>query len=227
MASLLFFLFLLYEAASEPEVVRVGPEQLGQDVTLPCDAGDVKIIVVNWTRSKPQPSKDILLWRDGHIRSPIKGRVQLVDGELKNGNVSLILKNVSREDVGSYECRVATAGSRRKKRAVSDVKLIKTVRLQMTENQKGDNSDRHNNKDGASTRYLVGFEAAAGESSGIDQVFEALHQDDLVSVMFPFMSHYLIVVMGFVYLLTLGSVLSGALKLLVGSPMTKWSQRRE
>lgn len=70
------------------------------------------------------------------------------------------------------------------------------------------------------------FILSVGVSSGIDQVFEALHQDDLVSVLFPFMSHYLTVVMGFVYLLTLVAVLSGALKLLVGSPMTKWSQRR-
>ena len=66
------------------------------------------------------------------------------------------------------------------------------------------------------------FILSVGVSSGTDQVFEALHQDDLLhqykSIMFPFMSHYLTVVKGFVYPVTLVAVLSGALKLLVGPP---------
>uniref|UniRef100_A0A671U3Q4 Ig-like domain-containing protein n=1 Tax=Sparus aurata TaxID=8175 RepID=A0A671U3Q4_SPAAU len=84
--------------------------RVGQDVTLECQAGDVTTEAAEWTRSDLRPPKDILFWRDGrsdptHQHSSFTGRVQLVDGELKNGNMSLILKNVRREDVGTYECR--------------------------------------------------------------------------------------------------------------------------
>ncbi|KAM8746937.1 uncharacterized protein AB9X84_015096 [Acanthopagrus schlegelii] len=135
MAPLLFLLFLLSEAASDPEVIQVVQVvQVGQDATLPCDTGDVTIGAVEWIRSEPDPSTDILFWTDGHITSPIEDRVQLVDGELKTGDVSLTLKNVKREDNGTYECRVITAASRRNKRAANEVKLIKTIQLQVTEN---------------------------------------------------------------------------------------------
>ncbi|XP_030286993.1 uncharacterized protein LOC115589946 isoform X5 [Sparus aurata] len=115
---------------TEPEVLN---RRVGQDVTLECQAGDVTTEAAEWTRSDLRPPKDILFWRDGrsdptHQHSSFTGRVQLVDGELKNGNMSLILKNVRREDVGTYECRVVTAGSRRKKNeTISIVQLLVTV----------------------------------------------------------------------------------------------------
>ncbi|XP_030287192.1 uncharacterized protein LOC115590067 [Sparus aurata] len=165
MAPLLFFLFLLCKAASETVVVQVKPEQLGQDVTLPCDAGDVTIRAAEWTRSDPKPAKGILFYAGGFLDDKIQ-QADLVTKDLKTGNVSLILKNVSREDVGTYECRVATAGSRRKKRANSDFKLIKTVRLRMKdpENQNGDNNNNNNNGDimDIFTRHRGGSAAAAG-----------------------------------------------------------------
>ncbi|XP_030287196.1 hepatitis A virus cellular receptor 2 homolog [Sparus aurata] len=134
MAPLLFLSFLLCEAGSGTVVIRVEP---GQDVILPCDAGDVTITAAEWTRSDPKPSENILFWTDGHSDTPFKGRVYLVDDELKTRNVSLILKNVNREDNGTYECRVLTAGSRRNKRAIN-TDPISIVELQVTdpENQK-------------------------------------------------------------------------------------------
>uniref|UniRef100_A0A671V3E0 Ig-like domain-containing protein n=1 Tax=Sparus aurata TaxID=8175 RepID=A0A671V3E0_SPAAU len=115
---------------TEPEVVRV---ELGQDVILPCDAGDVTITAVEWTRSDLVAPDYVHFYRDGrsdptHQHSSFKGRVQLVDGELKNGDASLILKNVSREDNGTYECRVLTAGSRRNK-----TETISIIELQVTD----------------------------------------------------------------------------------------------
>ena len=113
----------------EPVVIRV---ELGQDATLPCPAGDTSIRAAEWTRSDMSPPTEILFWRGGKTYSDFKDRVQLVDGELKTGNVSLKLKNMSRDDVGTYECRVVTAGSRRK-RAVPNTKLISIVQLQVTD----------------------------------------------------------------------------------------------
>ncbi|XP_073330988.1 programmed cell death 1 ligand 1-like [Pagrus major] len=177
MASLVFLLFLLYEAASETEV-KVGPEELGKNVTLQCNASNINIKAVEWTRSDLVDPEYVLYYSNGHYdktfqHSSFKGRVQLVDGDLKNGNVSLILKNVSREDVGTYECRVVTAGSRRKKRALR-TEPISTVQLQVTEDQNGDtngpntNGPNNNgaNNNGAnnniSTPLRVGLGAAAG-----------------------------------------------------------------
>ncbi|XP_030287197.1 hepatitis A virus cellular receptor 2-like [Sparus aurata] len=134
MASHLFFLFLLYQAASETVVIRVEP---GQDVILPCDAGDTSIRAAEWIRSDPKPSEDILFWTDGHSDT-FKDRVYLVNDQLKTRDVSLSLKNVSREDNGTYECRVKTPGSRRNTRAVIKSEPISIVQLQVTdpENQK-------------------------------------------------------------------------------------------
>ena len=117
-------------------MIRVEPEKLGQDVTLKCQAGDINITAVEWTRSDLVAPHYVLFYSDGHSdpayqHPSFTGRVQLVDGEMKNGDVSLILKNVSREDNGTYECRVATAGSRRKKRAI-DSDPISIIQLQVT-----------------------------------------------------------------------------------------------
>ncbi|XP_078101347.1 myelin-oligodendrocyte glycoprotein-like [Sander vitreus] len=118
-AFLHLLLLLLSEAASDLQVVMVRP---GDDVTLPCQAADSSIRAVEWTRPDLEPEY-VLLYRDGHLdpthqHPSFKDRVDLVDRDLKDGDVSLTLKNVSSIDNGTYECRVASDGSRRKKRAV-------------------------------------------------------------------------------------------------------------
>ncbi|XP_035849878.1 coxsackievirus and adenovirus receptor-like isoform X2 [Sander lucioperca] len=134
MAPLTFLLFLLSEAASDLQVVMVHP---GDDVTLPCEAADSSISAVDWTRPDLEPEY-VLYCSDGHLdpthqHPSFKDRVELVDRELKDGDVSLILKNVNINDTGTYECRVAPAGSRRKKRAILDSEPIRIIRLQVTE----------------------------------------------------------------------------------------------
>ena len=116
-------------------VIQVEP---GRDVILPCNTSDTPIRAVNWTRSDLVYPDYVLFQRTTlpdptYQHSSFRGRVQLVDGQLKSGNVSLILKNVSRDDNGTYECRVATAGSKRKKRDSDDLKLIETIQLQVTD----------------------------------------------------------------------------------------------
>ncbi|XP_078101653.1 junctional adhesion molecule-like, partial [Sander vitreus] len=127
-------LIVVYYCFSDLIEVTVNP---GDDVTLPCQAADSSIRAVEWTRPDLEPDY-VLLYRDGHLDSELqhpsfKDRVELVDRELKDGDVSLILKNVSSIDNGTYECRVASDGSRRKKRAIIDSEPIRTIRLQVTE----------------------------------------------------------------------------------------------
>ncbi|XP_038586495.1 coxsackievirus and adenovirus receptor-like [Micropterus salmoides] len=130
MDKFVFLLILLSPAASD--VVQVKP---GDEVTLPCQTGEASIRAVEWSRPELE-SEYVLFYRDGgsvseHQHPSFKDRVQLVDRELKDGDVSLILKNVSRNDAGTYECRVATEGSRRK-RANIETEPIRTYQLKVS-----------------------------------------------------------------------------------------------
>uniref|UniRef100_A0A3P9DDQ4 Ig-like domain-containing protein n=1 Tax=Maylandia zebra TaxID=106582 RepID=A0A3P9DDQ4_9CICH len=86
--------------------------QSGQNVILPCQAPNDKgsIRVVKWT--KPDLQKKIVhLYVDRRFdledQNPsFKNRVDLQDREMKNGDVSLILNNVTINDAGTYECSV-------------------------------------------------------------------------------------------------------------------------
>ncbi|XP_031170514.1 CD276 antigen homolog [Sander lucioperca] len=134
MAPLMLLLFLLSEAASDVIEITVHP---GQDVNLPCQAPDSFIRALEWTRPDLEPDT-VLLYSDGHFETDdqnpsFKDRVELVDRELKNGDVSLILKNVSSIDNGTYKCGVKAGGPRRKKRDSDPIRTIRTVRLQVTE----------------------------------------------------------------------------------------------
>ncbi|XP_038586529.1 coxsackievirus and adenovirus receptor-like isoform X2 [Micropterus salmoides] len=130
MDKVVFLLVILSPAASD--VVRVKP---GDDVILPCRADEASIRAVEWSIADLE-SEYVLFNRDGlsdptHQHPCFKDRVQLVDRELKDGDVSLILKNVSRNDAGTYECRVAAGGSRRK-RAIIETEPIRIIQLEVS-----------------------------------------------------------------------------------------------
>lgn len=125
-----FFLWMLLFL----DVVKV---ELGHNVILPCEAGGAAIRVVEWTRPDLESPEYVLLYRGKrtdttHQHSSFAGRVQLVDTELKNGNISLRLETVSKNDSGTYECRVAVSGSRREKRANIEAEPIKSIQLEVT-----------------------------------------------------------------------------------------------
>ncbi|XP_022614731.1 coxsackievirus and adenovirus receptor homolog [Seriola dumerili] len=85
----------------------------GQTVSLPCRAArDTNITVVEWSRAEPEPEQ-VFLYRDKNPdpqnQSPsFQNRVELRDRQMKDGDVSLTLKDVTRDDTGRYECRVQT-----------------------------------------------------------------------------------------------------------------------
>ncbi|MEQ2272349.1 hypothetical protein XENORESO_019646 [Xenotaenia resolanae] len=82
----------------------------GQDIILPCRAPDSKpVIAVEWTRTD-LGSEYVLLYRNDQIslenqHPSYKNRVDLHEGQMKDGDVSLALKNVTTDDRGTYECR--------------------------------------------------------------------------------------------------------------------------
>uniref|UniRef100_A0A3Q4N9W6 Neural cell adhesion molecule 2-like n=1 Tax=Neolamprologus brichardi TaxID=32507 RepID=A0A3Q4N9W6_NEOBR len=85
----------------------------GQNVTLTCRAANNNNIFVEWRRA--DLDEYVLLYGDeGSVleeqHPSFKNRVDLQDRQMKDGDVSLILKDVMIADSGTYECRVIQRG---------------------------------------------------------------------------------------------------------------------
>uniref|UniRef100_A0A3Q0SRE4 Ig-like domain-containing protein n=1 Tax=Amphilophus citrinellus TaxID=61819 RepID=A0A3Q0SRE4_AMPCI len=95
--------FITHEDMITPEV--------GQTVTLTCRAPTGRTIqAVKWSRGDPG-DQYVLLFQDGRFdpgkqHPSFKNRVDLQDRQMKDGDVSLILKDVMTDDDGAYECQV-------------------------------------------------------------------------------------------------------------------------
>ncbi|KAL4008421.1 hypothetical protein ACER0C_002273 [Sarotherodon galilaeus] len=90
--------------------------EVGQNnVTLPCRApNNNPIIVLKWSRAD-LGVEYVLLYKDERFETDgqhpsFKNRVDLQDRQMKDGDVSLILKNVTINDTGTYECVVIPRG---------------------------------------------------------------------------------------------------------------------
>uniref|UniRef100_A0A3B4GST6 Hepatitis A virus cellular receptor 2 homolog n=1 Tax=Pundamilia nyererei TaxID=303518 RepID=A0A3B4GST6_9CICH len=108
-----------------------------QNVTLTCRAPNNNIIVVvEWSRADLK-EEYVLLYRDEQFdpedqHPSFKNRVDLQDRQMKDGDVSLILKNVTTADSGTYECRVFMRGANRRKRAHLKTEPITTISLNVS-----------------------------------------------------------------------------------------------
>lgn len=82
-----------------------------KNATLPCRApNNNTIVIVEWSRAD-LGEKYVLLYRDGQFLSDdqhpsFMNRVDLQDRKMNNGDVSLVLKNVTTADDGSYNCNI-------------------------------------------------------------------------------------------------------------------------
>uniref|UniRef100_A0A3Q3ILB3 Ig-like domain-containing protein n=1 Tax=Monopterus albus TaxID=43700 RepID=A0A3Q3ILB3_MONAL len=94
----------------------------GDNVTLSCRApSSTNIIVVEWSRTDLEPQY-VFVYRDGRSdprdqNESFKDRVELKDSEMKDGDVSLVLRNVTINDSGTYECFVVQEKTHRWKRS--------------------------------------------------------------------------------------------------------------
>ncbi|XP_029013073.1 coxsackievirus and adenovirus receptor homolog [Betta splendens] len=90
----------------------------GDNVVLPCRAPkDAKLMVLEWNKSDHDKLEYVFLYREGQFdpenqHPSFKNRVELRDKQMKNGDMSLILINVTSKDMGTYECRVVQRGLR-------------------------------------------------------------------------------------------------------------------
>ncbi|XP_029932707.1 coxsackievirus and adenovirus receptor homolog [Myripristis murdjan] len=138
-ASLLALSSLICHLAASSEAQNLNlTAQPGDNVTLSCQAPDVDIAAAEWSRTDLKELEPVFLYRDGRIESDyqhpsFKKRVELKDKEMKNGDLSVILKNVTEEDNGTYECRFVPAAAKRRKRSVIKADPISTIRLEVVD----------------------------------------------------------------------------------------------
>uniref|UniRef100_A0A3Q3S0D7 Ig-like domain-containing protein n=1 Tax=Mastacembelus armatus TaxID=205130 RepID=A0A3Q3S0D7_9TELE len=109
----------------------------GDTVTLPCRApSSSEIRTVEWTRPDLDPDY-VFLYRNGRSdpdnqHPSFKERVELKDSQMKDGDVSVTLKDVTFTDTGTYECRVFQGQSKRRKRGVVESEPISIVHLRVS-----------------------------------------------------------------------------------------------
>ncbi|KAL4008445.1 hypothetical protein ACER0C_002297 [Sarotherodon galilaeus] len=110
----LLFLFVVVFTAEAQNTITA---ESGQDVVLPCRVSPDKTIrAVKWSRADLGDNY-VLLYRDEQLdpenQDPsFRKRVDLQDRQMNNGNVSLVLKNVTTADGGSYNCKIFNRGER-------------------------------------------------------------------------------------------------------------------
>ncbi|KAK2813488.1 hypothetical protein Q5P01_000817 [Channa striata] len=129
----------------------------GEDVVLRCRAPrEAAIGLMEWTRRDLKSGDYVFFYRDGNSHNSFQhpsfhGRVELKDPEMKHGDVSLILKNVTINDTGIYECWIIISNSGRTQPA--EPQLTNITNLTVTESgHTAGNITAGNTTDGENTR---------------------------------------------------------------------------
>ncbi|CAI5659952.1 unnamed protein product [Oreochromis niloticus] len=116
LASLCWALLILVVVVFAAEAQNTVTAEPGQDVVLPCRVpSDKTIRAVQWSRADLGDNY-VLFYRDEQLdpenqHPSFKNRVDLQDRQMKDGDVSLVLKNVTTADDGSYNCNIFNGGT--------------------------------------------------------------------------------------------------------------------
>ncbi|XP_076581660.1 uncharacterized protein LOC143317397 [Chaetodon auriga] len=125
-----FFCFLLFSAlsaAEDQQEVKAKPEQ---DVALQCWAPrGSSITLVEWNRADLKSDGYVFFYRNQrsyeNFQHPsFHGRVKLRDPEMKDGDASVVLKKVTVNDTGTYDCRIIVVDAGRAEATPPDIKHL-------------------------------------------------------------------------------------------------------
>ncbi|XP_039869438.1 V-set domain-containing T-cell activation inhibitor 1-like [Simochromis diagramma] len=111
MLSVAVFLCLLVILVSGLKELIVNP---GQDAPLQCQGPrDAEITLLEWNRADLKSDDYVFLYRnqrpyENYQHESFKGRVNLMDPSMKDGNVSVTLRNVKLTDTGTYKGQITT-----------------------------------------------------------------------------------------------------------------------
>ncbi|XP_024117804.1 junctional adhesion molecule-like [Oryzias melastigma] len=114
---------------SDPEIITAGS---GDDVSLRCEDPNItEIFLLEWTKPDLQGEETVFLYRNDGVlldqHESFKNRVFLKDPQMKDGDLSVVLKNVKVRDSGTYQCRFLQRGDSQRK-----WKLISTISLSVS-----------------------------------------------------------------------------------------------
>uniref|UniRef100_A0A3B4T4R4 Ig-like domain-containing protein n=1 Tax=Seriola dumerili TaxID=41447 RepID=A0A3B4T4R4_SERDU len=129
----------------------------GEDATLHCGRDGATIGVLTWKKLNIY----LLFFRDNHLVANFqdpsyRDRVALIDPELKSGDGSVVLRNITFEDAGRYECYLKEEQLGRNKRDTG----IRSVIDLIVEDDRGPTVDG-GNEDGH-VGLMVGLSVAGG-----------------------------------------------------------------
>ncbi|KAL4008179.1 hypothetical protein ACER0C_002031 [Sarotherodon galilaeus] len=125
MSSVVVFFSLHILLASGLKELRVRP---GEDATLQCwGPRDAHITLLEWSRPELISQGYVFFFQDqrsyeNYQHESFKGRVQLRDSSMMDGDVSVIVRNVRVSDTGIYKCEITTSSTRNDERVVSEFK---------------------------------------------------------------------------------------------------------
>ncbi|XP_039678360.1 butyrophilin subfamily 2 member A2-like isoform X1 [Perca fluviatilis] len=127
--SVLFTSLWIFSLAGED--TKIITAKSGQDVPLHCQGPrDADIPGILWSRPDLGSEKYVFFFRgnrpyENYQLPSYHGRVNLTNPEMKDGDVSVVLKNVSVNDTGTYQCRVIIRGG-------EEPKLYSTIQLNVS-----------------------------------------------------------------------------------------------
>ncbi|XP_060951696.1 butyrophilin subfamily 1 member A1-like [Limanda limanda] len=124
-----FLLLLCLSAVQQETTVKPG-----DDATLQCHSNisDAAFMQLQWTRLGQKSDRYVFFYRNNrsydnkHLQS-FRGRVELRDPEMKDGDVSVILKNVTVNDAGTYKCHIISSKTENGERTVFSSNVSLTV----------------------------------------------------------------------------------------------------